>query len=100
MNKRKPLERVVSIGACLLALYLLSSHRLGFLGSILVAILGIMIGRSMHRDGTVPNWFGENRDFSLKPAGVALIKAAVCFVAGMVWAVSISLAIRNGHLPD
>lgn len=100
MNKRQWFDHIIRVGACVLALYLLWAHKLGVAGSLLVAVLGVMIGRSMNRDGRVPNLFGASRDYSLKPAGVALIKAAACFVLAMVWAVSIALAVRYGLLPD
>jgi hypothetical protein len=100
MNKRQRLEVVTQLGALLLALYLLETHRLGIVGGLLVGSLGIIIGRSMHIDGRVFNLFGEDRDYSLKPAGAALIKAAVCAVVAILWAVSIGLAIRHGLVAD
>jgi hypothetical protein len=86
--------------ACILALYLLWALKLGAAGALLVAVLVVIIGRSVNRDGRVPNPFGEDRDYSLKPAGAALIKAAVCAVVAMLWAVSIGLAIRHGLVAD
>jgi uncharacterized membrane protein HdeD (DUF308 family) len=100
MNPRDRSRWILVLVACLLGSYLLETHRFGALGGLLALALAIILGRGLNKGKLVTNPFGENRDYSLRPAGVALLKALLTFAVAATWAVTIALAVRHRLLPD
>jgi hypothetical protein len=70
-----------------------------------VAALGIILAvvlfeRHIYKSKLVKNPLGEDRDYSLRPAAEAGIKAATLFVAMALWAALGGLASRYNLVPD
>jgi hypothetical protein len=100
MTSRDKLNGILIVAACLLAAFLLQTHRLGAVGVILAAALGIIIRRGISRGAFGRARLRGTRDYSLRPAAVALFKAVLTFAVAMVWTGSVALAVRYGWLPD
>ncbi len=93
-------QRVLVIAVSLAALYMLWRFPIAGPGTVLLGAAGAWIARSTIRSKLAPNPMGENRDYSLRPSAVALIKAIGAFAAAMLWAASGEYAVRIKYLPD
>jgi hypothetical protein len=93
-------QRAVLMIVSVAALYALWRSPVAGIGSIVMGVVGVGIGRSIFRSKLAPNPMGENRDYSLRPGTTALLKAIGWFSAAMLWALLGGYAIRMKYLPD
>jgi hypothetical protein len=100
MTPQNRLTLILVALALLLAAYLLHTHRLGGIGTILVVVLGVIVSRGINKGALVRNPLGENRSYALRPATAPLIKGLLSFVVAIVWGLGVALAVRSGRLPD
>jgi hypothetical protein len=93
-------QRALLIIAAAAAIYALVRFSPRGVGSLLIVVCAIWLGRSMYRSKVTADPMGENRDFSLRPVAAAALKAAGCMVAAFFWAVLTGYAIRLGYVSD
>jgi hypothetical protein len=75
--------------------------QLGTLGSLILGVTCVVIGRQLVKTGYIPNPFDPGkRDFSLGPVARDALWCAVCWGGGCVWAYGIAVAVKHGYLPD
>ena len=43
---------------------------------------------------------GENRDYSLRPVGIAVAKSVGWFAAAILWAALMAYVVRRNYVPD
>jgi hypothetical protein len=94
------MARIAVIVACAAVLYVLWHYRLGTAGALALGLGAIIFSRAAHRSNLYGNSFGDSRDYSIRPAARAMLKALGCFVGGLVWAVLITVFVNRHALPD
>jgi hypothetical protein len=88
-------QRVLIAITSAAALYALWRFPAGGVAGLLIAVGAVWLGRSIYRSKLSVNAMGENRDYSLRPVGIAVAKSIGWFAAAILWA-----AIMAYYVPD
>ena len=67
---------------------------------VLVGALGAWLGRSIYRSRLTSNPLGNDRDFSLRPAAIAALKALCLFVASLAAGALGAYCVKHEYIPD
>ena len=92
--------RTLLLLICITAVALMSRYGISAVAALGMILAVVLVERHIYRTKLVKNPLGEDRDYSLRPAAEAGIKAATLFVAMALWAALGGLASRYNLLPD
>jgi len=100
MTAKRTAQGIALIIASATGLFLLWRYGLHGIGAVLAGVGATLVGRVAYRSKLLKNPFGEDRNYSAHPVFSATIKAVACFIAAMLWAVTVAFAVRLKFLPD
>ena len=93
-------QRVLIAITSAAALYALWRFPAGGVAGVLIGVGAVWLGRSIYRSKLSANPIGENRDYSLRPVGIAVAKSVGSFAAAILWAALMGYAVRRNYVPD
>jgi len=78
--------RTLLLLICITAVALMSRYGVSAVAALGMILAVVLIERHIYRTKLAKNPFGDDRDYSLRPAAEAGIKAATLFLAMALWA--------------